>query len=264
MNPGQSHDFGYFFGAEQAIMTVWNLAIECSGQSGSVTLSADDGQHQEYSLPESAGSVQFLASSLRGALADASLARPDFISVTTGPGSFTGLRVGLTTAKMLAWAWDIPIAAVDPLEAIALGMLDRRQEDRLLPVTLLPVINAFRKQVFSGVWLGNATGLQRLSPTQVVDVGSFATDPLVALGLTNDAPKATPCCAGGPGVVQVQSVVAAGVQCDPADCVSPTASQVARLGWLAWRQDQCTSAAQLMPNYIRASAAEEVANKKVS
>ena len=95
-----------------------NLAIECSGTAGSVALFDGENPICYSDLDTSFSSVRTLAGEIERVMRGQP--KPSFISVTNGPGSFTGLRVGLTTAKMLALAWNVPVMPVDTLQAIAL------------------------------------------------------------------------------------------------------------------------------------------------
>ncbi len=71
-----------------------------------------------------------------------------FVSVADGPGSFTGLRIGVTTAKTLAYALELPLVSVDSLAAIAAAVfLQYPKTDSLLVAT-----NAYRGQVFCGTF----------------------------------------------------------------------------------------------------------------
>jgi tRNA threonylcarbamoyladenosine biosynthesis protein TsaB len=69
------------------------------------------------------------------------------IAVGVGPGGFTGLRIGIATARALAQGHGLPLAGVGSLEALAGGVADRGG-----PVAA--VIDARRGEVFAGVWEG--------------------------------------------------------------------------------------------------------------
>ena len=72
--------------------------------------------------------------------------RIERIAVGVGPGSFTGLRIGIATARALAQARSIPIAPVSSLEALARGITEGREE-----TLALPVIDARRGEVFAAL-----------------------------------------------------------------------------------------------------------------
>lgn len=69
----------------------------------------------------------------------------DKIVVAKGPGSYTGVRIGLTTAKSMAWALNIPIIGVSTLEMIA-------YKGRLFNGLICPFLDARRNNVFTGLY----------------------------------------------------------------------------------------------------------------
>jgi tRNA threonylcarbamoyladenosine biosynthesis protein TsaB len=78
----------------------------------------------------------------------------DAIAVSEGPGSYTGLRIGVATAKGLCYALDKPLIAIPTLKAMAAGMLIMENVARHAShVTLVcPMIDARRMEVFSAIY----------------------------------------------------------------------------------------------------------------
>jgi tRNA threonylcarbamoyladenosine biosynthesis protein TsaB len=95
----------------------------------------------------------------------------DAVAVSCGPGSYTGLRIGISAAKGLCFALDIPLIAVETLEGIADGMLSQNtvEENTLL----CPMIDARRMEVFTAVFNGKG---ERIKPTsaEIIDENSFS------------------------------------------------------------------------------------------
>lgn len=74
----------------------------------------------------------------------------DAIAISKGPGSYTGLRIGTSTAKGLCYALDIPLIAINTLQAMAYGLL---QKNRYGQDTLLcPMIDARRMEVYTALY----------------------------------------------------------------------------------------------------------------
>ena len=73
----------------------------------------------------------------------------DALAVGTGPGTFSGLRVGVATAKALAQSLELPIAGSSTLEALALGIAT---DSRCGDFDILPLIDAKRQQVFAQIY----------------------------------------------------------------------------------------------------------------
>lgn len=94
----------------------------------------------------------------------------DAIAVSCGPGSYTGLRIGVSTAKGLCYALDKPLIAVETLEAMAGGIITGGTGASQL---LCPMIDARRMEVYTALFDGNGN---RVQPTaaEIIDGNSFA------------------------------------------------------------------------------------------
>lgn len=97
----------------------------------------------------------------------------DAIAVSSGPGSYTGLRIGVSTAKGLCFALDKPLVAVPTLKAMADGITSQLQGKLSATTLLSPMIDARRMEVFTAVF--NTAG-QQVLPTEamIIDEHSFA------------------------------------------------------------------------------------------
>jgi tRNA threonylcarbamoyladenosine biosynthesis protein TsaB len=95
----------------------------------------------------------------------------DAVAVSCGPGSYTGLRIGISVAKGLCFALDVPLIAIETLEGMTDGMISQNSlDDNTL---LCPMIDARRMEVFTAVF--NAKG-DRVKPTsaEIIDENSFS------------------------------------------------------------------------------------------
>lgn len=92
----------------------------------------------------------------------------DAVAVSGGPGSYTGLRIGTSTAKGYCFALSIPLIAIPTLEAMASGM----QSDALAADLLCPMIDARRMEVYAAVF---TSSLEHVAPTSpvILDETSF-------------------------------------------------------------------------------------------
>jgi tRNA threonylcarbamoyladenosine biosynthesis protein TsaB len=95
----------------------------------------------------------------------------DAIAVSMGPGSYTGLRIGVSTAKGLCYGLDIPLIAIDTLKAMTYGMVSARQDDG--SYLYCPMIDARRMEVYSAVFDQNLTELLAVNAV-IIDQTSFA------------------------------------------------------------------------------------------
>lgn len=104
--------------------------------------------------------------------AGASYNNLDAIAVSCGPGSYTGLRIGISTAKGLCFALDKPLIAIETLEAMAAGITRRPGYIANEKLLLCPMIDARRMEVFTAVF--DADGNWVISTkAEIVDNSSF-------------------------------------------------------------------------------------------
>lgn len=147
------------------------LLIDTSVPKGAVALYRDgvlvaanvfppEGTHSDHLLP---AIIEILS------VSGETLDRLDALSVVTGPGSFTGLRVGVGLAKGLGMAAEKPIVPVSSLALLAIS-----HRDASVPVCAM--IDARKKEVYAGLFLPEGDGLQTLqeeraiSPQDLVEV----------------------------------------------------------------------------------------------
>lgn len=98
----------------------------------------------------------------------------DAVAVSSGPGSYTGLRIGVSTAKGLCFAAEKPLIAVETLEAMADG-IGSVYADIPAAALLCPMIDARRMEVYTALF--STTG-ERIKPTsaEIIDENSFAEE----------------------------------------------------------------------------------------
>lgn len=125
------------------------IAIESIGKTGSLAVLVGETVIWSRQLPDDQRTAAVLAVHLQECLqwcreASQSL---DFVSVAVGPGSFTGLRIGITTAKTLGYAFSLPIVPVGSLAVFAASCTDQNPTP-----SVIVGLNAYRGQVFTATF----------------------------------------------------------------------------------------------------------------
>ena len=151
------------------------LAIEASGPVAGCALLEDGTLTAEYSVQYKKKHSQSLVPMLNEMkeMLDLDLSSIDFIAVTAGPGSFTGLRIGAATVKGLGLALDKPVLPVPTVDSLACGLYGT---DRVI----CPLMDARRQQVYTGIY-ENKDRLRVLEP-QCVTALTEITGKLNELG----------------------------------------------------------------------------------
>lgn len=101
-------------------------------------------------------------------------AQLDAIAVSMGPGSYTGLRIGVSTAKGLCYALDKPLIAVNTLQAMARGMVEKTASTADVPADVLfcPMIDARRMEVYCALF-DRQNSVVSETRAEIIDEGAF-------------------------------------------------------------------------------------------
>ncbi len=215
------------------------LAVETSSSIGSIALMEDDvilaerqlgvagPRHAQTLVPELDRLLKELGRTAESITA---------VAVSIGPGSFTGLRVGLTFAKTLAWLNHAPLLAVDTLQAVA------QQADMTQPI-VTAVCDAQRGELFAASYQQDLSTdfRHRMGEIRVCQIDDLVPGQLVI----------------GPLPAKLRERVATVRSLAPEPSGMPRASTVARIGTQMLKQSQFAVPETLEPVYIRVSYAEE-------
>ena len=163
----------------------------------------------------------------------------DAVAVSQGPGSYTGLRIGVSTAKGICYAADLPLMAIDTLEAMAYGMKEKLGGQLEPNDLLIPMIDARRMEVYASVFDAN---LKKINETAALVIDEHSFDDLLEghrLWLFGDgAPKLGKLFEGRPNVNII-------------DGFKPSAAYMRLLAEQALQKQQFVDVAYFEPFYLK-------------
>jgi tRNA threonylcarbamoyladenosine biosynthesis protein TsaB len=216
------------------------LGIETSSRVGSVALWREGRPLAERSIAQSRNHGSRLWVELRDAFADVGLApeQLDLIAVSQGPGSYTGLRIGITAARAAAWLLGKPVLGVPSLDVVARNA----PPDAPHVATLL---DAKRGQVYACLFQRGEGGLAATMPYRVVR--------------PEELELPTPCLVLGDATRRHrEALTREGVTLGDEEASRPRASVVARLAAERFAAGERCELHALTPIYLRRPEAEEV------
>lgn len=234
------------------------LAVETSGRDASIAISEGVTVLAERVLTaEKQRHAQSLVAEVQTLLNRQQLRVCDIqtVAVSIGPGSFTGLRVGLVFAKTFAWLNGCRLVAVDTLHVIArqalpsLSHADTKwNSEEQIPV-VTAIMDAQRGEVFAASYKARETEqsagcrllMERLSPVSVCSPESLSVHHLIT----------------GPGLEKMSPEQRSMFRISNSAAWTPRASAVALIGAEMSEEGLLADPATLEPVYVRASYAEE-------
>lgn len=218
------------------------LAIETSSLVLSCALSDEDRLIAEWTVQRKLTHSEQLIPHMDAMLSDAGISKEDITAVASavGPGSFTGLRIGLATAKTIARIWNVPLIGVDTTEALAWNMAGSQ-------AYILPLLDAQRGNVYAALYRAFDTVEEtvpiHVAPIDTVIAAASAHEgPVIALGESADVYK--------------EKLQAAGISIAPAHNRICRAGSVAMAAAAKLLRGEIADPMTVVPNYIRRSEAE--------
>ena len=219
------------------------LAIDSSSFSGSVALCQGETLVAEILLNSKGTHSDTLLQQIDTLLVFAGWRKEDLdlLAVVNGPGSFTGLRIGLATVKGLAQVLQRPVVPVTSLQAVAMNL-------PLSPVPICAFLDARKKEVYSQLFEWRDNGPVAISAAQVAPPQKVLSELQGQVALVGD------------GVPlyreEIERTLAGRVLLPAAPAHRLKASQAAWLALKAWGKKDFLPPAELLPCYIRPSDAE--------
>ncbi|NLO10140.1 MAG: tRNA (adenosine(37)-N6)-threonylcarbamoyltransferase complex dimerization subunit type 1 TsaB [Clostridiales bacterium] len=222
------------------------LALDSSGLVASVAIASEDALLAEYTVNFKKTHSQTLLPMLDEIvrMVDLDLSEVDAIAITSGPGSFTGLRIGSSTAKGLGLALNKPIISVPTVDSLAYNLYGT---DRMI----CPIMDARRDQVYTGLYEFINDKLVVISPQKVVGIDEII-DEIEAIG--KDVIFL------GDGVPihrdRISESMKIGHSFAPLHMNRQRAGAIAALGLEYFKENRVETAAEHQPVYLRVSQAE--------
>ena len=221
------------------------IALESSAVTASAAVTEDEKllaqSFQNSGLTHSATLMPMVSDLLKNT--GLSLDQMDVVAVAAGPGSFTGVRIGVAAAKGLAWPGDKPCAPCSTLEAMAWQCAHVEGE-------ICAAMDARRNQVYCARFRAEGGTLTRLTPDRAMGLDGLADEvrasglPQILVGDGAHLVRAALVGPGRPGSTK------------PPHLIYQTAWGVARCALRIAREGQLVSAAAMAPSYHRLSQAE--------
>jgi tRNA threonylcarbamoyladenosine biosynthesis protein TsaB len=217
------------------------LLLDTSGHRGTVALAAGESILGVRILDETRRHARDLAPAVQALLAGPGWRPRDvqLVVVSRGPGSYTGLRVGIMAAKAFAYATGCALVAVDTFAVVASQAPPEASR-------LIVIADAQKDKVYAQAFERQPDGsLQPASELAVVPVAALLAGLRSTDWLT------------GPGVTKCAALLPAGTNLVAAGSREPLPGALLRLGLARFRKGECDDVFALEPLYLRPSSAEE-------
>ncbi len=244
------------------------LAIETTGPFASVALINENRELHEVRSGKALSHLQSLIPMIEELLKKCRLQIGDLthIAASEGPGSFTGIRIGVSTARALAQSLSLPVIAVPTLSAF---VWNEPEHEGLF----CPIFDARREQVYAGAYYRDSEGCQTAVPAGAYVLGEYldlleAADPLhekkILLFGDGLSLYGRSVAEWGMSINRISSLD------DPEICEAEPenryqkASSVAEAAFSLWQAGKLQTFGELMPVYLRKAEAERKLEERLA
>lgn len=228
------------------------IAIDASGVAGSVAYIANGKIVGEYYVCHKlthSQTIMPMLEHLKGMIG-IEMEQVDAVAVTSGPGSFTGIRIGVATAKAIAMALNVPIIGIPTLDVMANNMT-------FTDAIICPIMDARRNQVYTAYYEWQGEELMKISDYLNIEIDRV----LEELALTK-----RPVIFVGDGIPvfkdKIQEKLGDHGKFAPAFLEMQRAGTLAHLAKSAYKNGEVSNPDTFVPMYLRKSQAERELEEK--
>ena len=228
------------------------LAIETTGKYGSAALINDEGMVYAAESHDGNDHLRELIATIDKTLEEAGTSKEELthVAASVGPGSFTGIRIGVTAARTFSQMLGIPCIGVSSLKGMALRVLADAGDKGCQIVCA--IINARRHQVYAGAWTLTESGV-----TELLEERQYMIEEITELLKDKGKVYFT-----GDGVDAYEEIIkeafeGAAYEIAPEELRYQHAESVAGLALLLAAAGKTCSYDELLPEYMRLAEAEQ-------
>ena len=213
------------------------LSIETSTQTSSIAIHENGELLSSQHIHTEKSHAEYLTLSIKYLIETSGLQMHhiDAVAISKGPGSYTGLRIGTSTAKGICYALEAKLIAINSLEAMAFGMAQHLYE----PVLLCPMIDARRMEVYCMI-MDHEMSIIEGTQAKIIDKSSFESlllkNKIMFFG--NGASKCKPELSHHDNAMFIEGIY-------------PSAEHIGALAWKSYCNHQFEDPAYFEPFYLK-------------
>ena len=229
------------------------LAVDTSTMMATCAVIDEGNLLGQFSLNQEMGHSENLVPMIKEVLDNLNLkvSDIDLYGVAIGPGSFTGLRIGIATVKSFAHVFDKPIVGVSTLEGLAFNLPYKGQ--------IMPMIDARRDRVYTGIYRWNMGNLINILEPSIMEIGEL----IEVLNKDYDD-----IIVNGNGTIlhrnRMLTSLGDKVKFAPIGLNGCRAASIAELSLIKYKNGESNNYYSLVPDYLRESQAQRELRKKES